>query len=376
MSKTTKVTIPGPTAQETELQEIQIQLAQQQLEQTQLQSAVSAPALERLAQEQEFRNELFTPEEQKQQLREQFEFEQEFRPIQQELLQRELERIRRGPGASEEEIRLIGEATEQAIGAGESDISEFRRLGLTQIREELAPASGLRPTDSPIVDRGLQLGREAERQQGQLVRNLRGAQAQAQLNFPLAQQQFAQAQAFGAQQLGQAAIQFQTSLRQQAFQNQLRLAGGASAAGASALGGVSQGLGISQLPRLAQSTSRITGISGGEIAAGIAGVAQGAGAAFAGSSRRFKNSSGPVDVQKVLEAVRNLDVDNWKYRDVVAGENTEFAHMGPYAEDFEKAFGLDTGDGTYIRTIDALGVLFAAVKALAMRQEELSVGTA
>ncbi len=375
MSKTTEVTIPGPTAAETELQEIQTQLARQQLQQTELQTAVSAPALERLAQEQEFRNELFTPEEQKQQLREQFEFEQEFRPIQQELLQRELERIRRGPGASEEELRLIGEATEQAIGAGESDISEFRRLGLQQIREELAPASGLRPTDTPIVERGLQLGREAQRQQGQLVRNLRGAQAQAQLNFPLAQQQFAQAQAFGAQQLGQAAIQFQTSLRQQAFQNQLRLAGGASATGATALGGISQGLGIAQLPRLAQGTTTLSGISGGEIAGGIAGLAKGAGAAFA-SSRRFKNSSGPVDVQKVLEAVRNLDVDNWKYRNEVAGENTEFPHMGPYAEDFEKAFGFNTGDGTYIRTIDALGVLFAAVKALAMRQEELNVGTA
>ncbi len=373
MSKTTEVTIPGPTAQETELQGLQVQLAQQQLEATQAQTAAAAPALRSLTQQQELLEELFTPEQQRQRLQEQIEFEDQFRPIQQELLERELERIRRGPGASEEELRLIGEATERGIASGESDISEFQRRGLQQIREELAPASGLRPTDTPIVERGLQLGREAQRQQGQLVRGLRGAEAQAALNFPLALGQFQQAQAFGASQLATSAQQFQSQLRQQAFQNQLRLGGQASGTGLGALGGITGGLGGLQQLRLGQTSTQTRDPFGqaGQIAGGIAG---GIGAAIA-SSRKFKNSSGPVDVQKVLEAVRDLDVDHWKYNGTAA-ENTEFAHMGPYAEDFDKAFELDTGDGTYIRTIDALGVLFAAVKALAMRQEELNVGTA
>ena len=282
MSKKVTVRVPKATAEQTQLQNLQIQLAQSQLEATQAQTTAAAPALQRLTQEQEILNELFTPEKQREQLRSQFEFEEKFRPIQQELLERELERIRRGPGASEEEIGLIRQATESGIAAGESDISEFQRLGLQQIREELAPASGLRPGDTPITDRGFQLGREAQRQQGQLVRNLRGAEAQARLNFPLASQQFAQAQAQGAQQLGQAAVQFQSQLRQQAFQNQLRLAGGASQTGLGALQGVSGGLGIAQQSRLAQSTQRTSGISGGEIAGGIAG---GIGA-FLGAGRR------------------------------------------------------------------------------------------
>lgn len=366
MSKTTKVSIPGPTAQETELQSLQVQLAQQQLEATQAQTAAAAPALRSLTQQQELLEELFTPEQQRERLQEQIAFEDEFRPIQQELLQRELERIRRGPGASEEELRLIGEATERGIASGESDISEFQRLGLQQIREELAPASGLRPTDSPIVDRGLQLGREAQRQQGQLVRGLRGAEAQAALNFPLASQQFQQQQAFGASQLATSAQQFQSQLRQQAFQNQLRLGGQASGTGLGALGGVTGGLGGLQQVRLGQTTTttRDPVATGAKIAGGIAG------GALAFSSRKFKDSSGPVDIQKVLEAVRDLDVDHWTYK----GEDVP--HIGPYAEDFDKAFDVNTGEGSYIQTIDALGVLFAAVKALAMRQEELNVGTA
>ena len=246
MSKKSKtsVRLGAPSAQETELQGFINQLVGGQ-------AGAAAPALQQLTQQQQIRGGLFTPEEQEARVRQQQEFEDQLAPIQQELLQRELDRIRQGPGATAEQRGLIEQATQAAIASGEADISEFRRQGLEQIREEFAPASGLRPGDTPVVERGLQLGREAARQQGQLVRGLRGQQAQQLLQFPLQAGAAAQQQSIGAQGLGQAAQQFQTQLRQQAFQNQLRLSGQATQA---SLGGLQ----VAQTPRLAQPTQRGT----------------------------------------------------------------------------------------------------------------------
>lgn len=138
--------------------------------------------------------------------------------IEQELSQLDLERIRAGGQATPEEIRLINEATGNALEAGESDISSFAQSQLGLLREELAPQRGLRPTDSPILDRGGDVIKEAVRQQGQLATSLRGANAQARLQFPLQR-----GQALGGQSL--ALQQFQQSLREQAVRNRLALTG-------------------------------------------------------------------------------------------------------------------------------------------------------
>ncbi len=102
-----------------------------------------------------------------------------------ELLQDMLDRIRAGGAATPLEIELINSATEQALALGESDITRFLKEGLTQLREELAPQLGLRPGDTPILDRGGKAVAESARQQGQLVRDLRGQQFSARLGFPL-----------------------------------------------------------------------------------------------------------------------------------------------------------------------------------------------
>ena len=138
--------------------------------------------------------------------------------IEQELSQLELERIRAGGQASPEEIRLIDEATQQSLAAGESDISSFAQSQLGLLREELAPARGLRPTDTPILDRGGDVIKEAVRQQGQLATSLRGANAQARLQFPLQRGQVVGGQSLALQ-------QFQQSLREQAVRNRLALTG-------------------------------------------------------------------------------------------------------------------------------------------------------
>ena len=78
------------------------------------------------------------------------------------------------------------------------------------------------------------------------------------------------------------------------------------------------------------------------------------------SDRNIKTDIQPVNGEKALEAVRRLPVSRWKYR----GDTTE--HVGPMAQDFKEAFGL--GDGKTISVIDAIGVLFAAVRELADKQ--------
>lgn len=144
---------------------------------------------------------------------------------QSEMLDRELERIRRGPGASDEQKRLINESTEAQIARGRSDIEAFGRDQLDIITQELAPSRGLRPSDSPIQDRGFKLGGELTRQYGSLVSDLRGQQAQAELNFPLAANESQSGLNQFQQQLAQSAGNFQSQLGQQAFSNRLSLFG-------------------------------------------------------------------------------------------------------------------------------------------------------
>jgi hypothetical protein len=43
--------------------------------------------------------------------------------------------------------------------------------------------------------------------------------------------------------------------------------------------------------------------------------------------------------------------------------------MGPMAQDFKEMFGV--GDGKVIMTVDAVGVLYGAIQALATKVEEL-----
>lgn len=150
---------------------------------------------------------------------------------QDELLQDMLDRIRAGGSATPEEIELINSATEQALAAGESDITRFVKLGLEQLREELAPQLGLRPGDTPILDRGGRVAAEGARQQGQLVRDLRGQQFSARLGFPLQRAQAIGGLNLGAQDRTQAIKAFQGQLTESAFINRLRLAQTSTSAG-------------------------------------------------------------------------------------------------------------------------------------------------
>lgn len=92
----------------------------------------------------------------------------------------------------------------------------------------------------------------------------------------------------------------------------------------------------------------------------------GSGAAlFALSSKELKEDKRPAD--GALEAVENMPVEQWKYKDGIADGGE---HIGPYAEDFQAATG--KGDGKTIPIVDAIGVTMGAVQELSKNMKDIS----
>lgn len=83
------------------------------------------------------------------------------------------------------------------------------------------------------------------------------------------------------------------------------------------------------------------------------------------SSKKLKTKIKSKRSKSILKKFANLDVDEWKYHDNVADGGK---HIGPYAEDFKKAFGI--GDGKSIDVISYLGVLTGSIKELAKQALE------
>lgn len=151
---------------------------------------------------------------------------------QRDLLQAELDRIGRGAEATPEQRELIGRIAEERISAGQADITNALQENLRLLRSELAPSIGLRPEDTPILDRGNLLARESLRESGNLVSEARAGEAAALLNFPLAESELKSSQTRGQQSINLALQDFQNRLRTEAFQRRLATGGlGLSLAG-------------------------------------------------------------------------------------------------------------------------------------------------
>lgn len=366
---TSTTVIPEPTAEERALTTKQVELAEAQLkaiqQQTALQEQLFAGSGDLLSKQTAILDQMIADANKPPSER-----ELQMQTLQDELVNRQLESLRRGGAASAEELALIGQTTDEAIRAGQFDIDRFSQDAFNQLREELAPALGLSASDTPILDRGGQVAREAVRQKGQLSSSLRSAEAQAKLNFPLAREQLLSGVNQGAQQLLQSAEQFAAGLRSQALINRL----GVSDAISSRLGMTLQGgLGLATgIPgasslnaasnRMAQtrmagaSTSNSKGMGFGDIASGaggFGGLASGLAAVGVFSDRGLKEGFEPVDGEVIANQVAALPVERWRYKNEVRG------FMGPMAQDFAQAF--DLGDGRMIAFADAQGVLFAAV---------------
>ncbi|HEX8390910.1 MAG TPA: tail fiber domain-containing protein [Longimicrobium sp.] len=78
-----------------------------------------------------------------------------------------------------------------------------------------------------------------------------------------------------------------------------------------------------------------------------------------------KHGFAAVAGEDVLARLRGMPVTTWTYN----VDGGEVRHMGPTAQDFHAAFGLNGADDTHIATVDADGVSLAAVKALDSRDQ-------
>jgi hypothetical protein len=85
------------------------------------------------------------------------------------------------------------------------------------------------------------------------------------------------------------------------------------------------------------------------------------------SDRNRKEDFQALEGEDVLSRLRLVPVSRWKYR---AEEDRSTLHIGPMAQDFQRAFGL-TSDSTSINMSDLDGVNLAAVQALERRTTAL-----
>ena len=83
------------------------------------------------------------------------------------------------------------------------------------------------------------------------------------------------------------------------------------------------------------------------------------------SSRGLKANFKPVKPKEILKRIQDLDIQQWVYK-----ERPDELHVGPVAEDFYAAFGLGA-DNKHISTIDADGVMMAAIQALKAENDAL-----
>lgn len=73
-------------------------------------------------------------------------------------------------------------------------------------------------------------------------------------------------------------------------------------------------------------------------------------------SAKIKDYDSTPSTKEILDNVRELSLDKWKYK------NFDQKFLGTYAEEFTQRFGV--GDGKTINMVDAFGILLGAVKEL------------
>lgn len=200
----------------TTLQAGQVALLHQLFKETAKQSQVSdelfsllLPQLERQRAELEAFNAAVPVEDQADFYRSQFESALSNQAASDEILQLQLENLRRGGVASPEQAAIIERLTQEGLASGTSDIDAFVEEGLDQIADELANSRGMRFGDTPILDRGNLLAREGLRQKSQLGSQLR----QAALQGLLGMGQFSSQANLAQQNLSNSIAQFQRGLR-------------------------------------------------------------------------------------------------------------------------------------------------------------------
>ncbi len=78
------------------------------------------------------------------------------------------------------------------------------------------------------------------------------------------------------------------------------------------------------------------------------------------SDRDAKANFSNVDTREILEKLADMPIQDWNYKTDPASVH----HIGPTAQDFKAAFGMNGDDDVHISSIDAQGVALAAIQGL------------
>lgn len=251
----------APTAEEQALTKLNTELAQKQLDNINnlapYQQKLVQSAMDQLKQSSDYTaayNKLISPDQQAQAAADEFTRNQKLGPLQEQMLQMQLDSMKQGGRATDQQKADIATATQASIDAGTNDINTQTQRGIGLISDELANSRGLRLSDSPIGSEAALLTRAGNDQIGSLTKNLRAAQAQSVLNYPLAVQSMQSGINLNQQQITAAAQNFQDQLRQQAAQNRQSLYGTTSSSGIG-IAGLGSGVGSSTLGTLFGNTN-------------------------------------------------------------------------------------------------------------------------
>ena len=85
-----------------------------------------------------------------------------------------------------------------------------------------------------------------------------------------------------------------------------------------------------------------------------------------GSDRNIKRGFQPINDAAILDKVLHLPITEWQYK----SEGADVQHIGPMAQDFHTAFGVNGSDDTHISTVDEGGVALAAIQGLNQKIDE------
>jgi uncharacterized protein YjbI with pentapeptide repeats len=86
-----------------------------------------------------------------------------------------------------------------------------------------------------------------------------------------------------------------------------------------------------------------------------------------GSDRNSKQDFSAVDPLEVLQKISAMPITQWQYK----VEPDGVKHIGPMAQDFHAAFGLNGADDKHISTVDESGVALAAIQGLNREVKDL-----
>ncbi|HDR7779314.1 TPA: tail fiber domain-containing protein [Bacillus tropicus] len=90
------------------------------------------------------------------------------------------------------------------------------------------------------------------------------------------------------------------------------------------------------------------------------------------SDKNEKENFLNVNTHEILNKLANMPIQSWNYKT----DSDNIRHIGPTAQDFQIAFGLNGDNDTHISSIDLQGIALAAIQGLNKKNEELKVENA